>query len=669
MKKVILALLLSFVMSHFSWAQVGTWKNYLAYHDIQQIQAAGNELFVLASNDLYQYNKNDQSIITYDKVNGLSDTYITHIRWCKQAKRLIAVYSNMNIDLVETNGNINNISDIYTKAITGDKTLNSIYIYNQYAYLACGFGIVKVNLQNAEISESYMFGFPVTAVTVSGTTIYAQTSQGTLSGNLSDNLIDKSNWHTATSSPSFEQDNSDYDNNIDLVKTLDPGGPKYNFFGYMKFLNGRLYTCNGDFNNNASIQLLENNKWNIYQDDNISITTGVTYQGLVCLDIDPQDNNHLFAGGRNGLYEFNNSKFVKYYDYTNSPIERFDGSNKEYQLTTGLKYDKLGNLWILNSVAPTASLIKMTGTEFTKYNKSELMKLYSGGIYKSNGNLRNMIIDSDGKMWFINSNWVLPAVYQYDIDNDVIKAYETFINQDGTAINIVDQGINCITEDKDGNIWIGTTVGPIVLLKEDKSKNADEVTFTQVKVPRNDGTNYADYLLAGININSIAIDGGGRKWFGTDGNGIYLISADNMQEIQHFTAENSPLLSDFIFSIAINNTNGEVYFGTTMGLCSFVSDATESNTEMTKDNVWAYPNPVTPGYTGPITITGLTYNADVKILASNGAIVKEGRSNGGTFIWDGCNKDGNRVASGIYMVATATNTGEKGTVCKIAIIN
>ena len=105
------------------------------------------------------------------------------------------------------------------------------------------------------------------------------------------------------------------------------------------------------------------------------------------------------------------------------------------------------------------------------------------------------------------------------------------------------------------------------------------------------------------------------------------------------------------------------------GLCSYISDATQPNTEMTKDNVYAYPNPVTPEYTGIITIVGLSLNADVKIVASNGALITEGRSNGGTFTWDGCDKKGRRVASGIYMVVTATKDGNKGTVCKIAIIN
>ena len=89
---------------------------------------------------------------------------------------------------------------------------------------------------------------------------------------------------------------------------------------------------------------------------------------------------------------------------------------------------------------------------------------------------------------------------------------------------------------------------------------------------------------------------------------------------------------------------------------------------MTKDNVYAYPNPVKPDYTGLITVTGLTLNADVKIVTSNGTLVAQGRSNGGTFTWDGCDAKGKRVASGIYMVETATEDGGKGTVCKIAVI-
>ena len=612
-------------------AQIGTWRNYLSYYNIQQIKAAGDDIFVLASNGLYQYNKNDLSIVTYDKVNGLTDTNITHIAWCPKAKRLIAVYQNSNIDLIETNGNITNISDLYTKVMTGDKTVSSIRIDGVYAYLICGFGIVKVNVERAEIAESYTPNNPE----------YPKTLP--------------------------DEDNSDYDKYIDLVKTLNPGGPNYNYFGFMRFHNGKLYTCNGDYNHSSGIQILKDNQWELYQNEGISEVTGVSYVGAYCLDIDPSDENHIFTGSRNGLYEFRNGKFMKYYDNSNSPIEPFDNVSKEYQLTTATKFDQQGNLWIMNSSAPTTALVKLSNGTFTKLNHSELMKLNTNKSLpnRSNANLCNIIIDSQGKMWFVNNNWVTPAFYQYNMENDAIIAYETFINQDGTSLTI-NEGVRCLAEDLDHNIWICTSAGPLLFERSEINNNGS--TFTQVKVPRNDGTNYADYLLAGIDISSIAIDGGNRKWIGTNGNGVYLISADNMTQIHHFTTDNSKLLSNTVLSIAINPTSGEVFFGTENGLCSYISDATETNNEMTSDNVWAYPNPVEPGYTGPITITGLTLNADVKILSSNGAIVNEGRSNGGTYVWDGCDKKGRRVASGVYMVATATNKGDKGTVCKIAIV-
>lgn len=241
------------------------------------------------------------------------------------------------------------------------------------------------------------------------------------------------------------------------------------------------------------------------------------------------------------------------------------------------------------------------------------------------------------------------------------------MNEDGVVVVVSPSGmVRCITEDLQGNMWVGTSAGPLML--ETSQMNNENYYFNQVKVPRNDGTNYADYLLANVDVNCIAVDGGGRKWFGTSTQGVYLISADNMQQIQHFTSENSPLLANNVQSIAINPASGQVFFGTENGLCSYMSDATQTNTEMTKDIVWAYPNPVSPDYAGYITITGLTYNAQVKITTSSGVVVNEGRSNGGSYQWDGCDQKGRRVASGVYMVHTATSNGEKGVVCKIAIV-
>ena len=622
---------LSIINCQLSIAQIGTWRAYMSYYEPQQIVKAGsNTLFVRASNSLYSYHLNDHSITTYDKVNTLSDTYISYIAWSQQAKRLIITYQDGNIDLMDLQENVINISGLYNKLITGDKNVSSIRIDGIYAYLICGFGIVKVNMQRAEITDSYKPSHP----------------------------------EYPTSLP--EEDNSDYDRYIDLVKTLKPDGPQFNYFGFMIFSNNRLYGCNGDFNHDYPIQILNNNAWTIYQHEGISEQTGVSFQGAFCLDVDPSNPDHIFAGSRNGLYEYLNGQFIKYYDNSNSPIEPFDGVNKDYQLVTGTKFDSQGNLWFLNSSAPTTALVKYHNGTFTKLNHSELMKLNTGQIKnRSNAELSKMIIDSKGKMWFANNNWVTPAIYQYDLENDKITAYENFVNQDGIIINI-HEGVRCVVEDLEQNIWVGTSMGLLLLEKSEIENNGN--VFTQVKVPRNDGTNNADYLLANVDISSIAIDGGNRKWIGTLNNGVYLISADNMTQIHHFTTSNSKLLSNAVLSIAINPTSGEVFFATDKGLCSYVSDATAPNTEMTTDNVRAYPNPVEPGYSGPITISGLSLDADVKILTTNGVVVNQGRSNGGTYVWDGCDQKGRRVASGIYMVATATSKGEKGTVCKIAIV-
>lgn len=549
-------------------------------------------------------------------------------------------------------------------------------MYGKYAYVSNGFGILKLNMTDIEITDTYNLGFPVNWCEIEGNTIYAYSSaKGKYSASLSSNLLDKNNWKKVGNYVAKAQE--DKSELKQLVSTLNPGGPKYNYFGFLKYANNQLYTCNGNVGGqkDACIQILGKDNWNIYQDDNISNITGVGYKDLVCIDYDPLDIKHVFAGGRNGLYEFYDGKFVKHYNHTNSLIEIVGGlqNNAEYELVQGIKYDASGNLWLLNSEAPNSSLIEYSkDQEWISRSKSELMKYESYGVKnKSLATLQSMMIDSRGLLWFVNNHWANPSFFCYQFptnktDDGVIKAFTSITNQDGTTISNI-FGISCIAEDKNKNLWIGTNQGPFLL--ESNQITADSPVFTQVKVPRNDGTNYADYLLTGMNISCIAIDKANRKWFGTKNNGVYLISSDNLEQLNHFTTSNSKLLSDNIEAIAINDDTGEVYIGTENGLCSYMSDSNSSNEEMTKDNVWAYPNPVKPDYTGLITITGLSLNANIKIVTSKGTLVNQGKSSSGIYQWNGTDLKGKKVASGIYMVMTATEEGDKGVVCKIAIIN
>ena len=139
-KRYFLSLILFFsVVASALAGGVGTWKNYLDYSDVQWVEEGSNKLYVLASNSLYTYNKNDQSIKTYDKVNGLSDTDIRFIAWNKTARRLVIIYSNNNIDLLDDRGNVTNVPDYYLKTTMADKTVNGIDMSGVYCYLSTGY--------------------------------------------------------------------------------------------------------------------------------------------------------------------------------------------------------------------------------------------------------------------------------------------------------------------------------------------------------------------------------------------------------------------------------------------------------------------------------------------------------------------------------------------------
>ena len=113
----------------------------MAYYDVQDVKKGGSVLYVLASDNLYSYNEGDGSIQTYDKVNGLSDCGIAKIEWNSSVGKLIIVYSDYNIDMLDAKGNITNLSDFYSATISGDKTVNNIYMSGRFAYLSTGFGI------------------------------------------------------------------------------------------------------------------------------------------------------------------------------------------------------------------------------------------------------------------------------------------------------------------------------------------------------------------------------------------------------------------------------------------------------------------------------------------------------------------------------------------------
>lgn len=688
MKTITLLITILFMTLPLSAIDKGSWEIYTSYNDITEIEPAGNQVFALASNGLFSYHIKNGSVTTYDKANTLSDFDINHIAWNKNTKKLVITYTNGNIDLLDANGNVVNLPDLYLKSMTDNKQINHINISGTNAYLSLPFGIIKLDTKEGKILDTYKLGFNVNYSYIEDNCLYAASKEaGLYRGVLKNNLIDKNNWEktgnfkeqTKNSTTVYDTTNkywwtvkegklTYYTLNTDKEKIYQtegiiPDGPASNKFYRLYINKNKLYAVAGawsqekDCNNMGEVHVWNGEKWEEFEQPS-DASLGHRYRDLLCLDFDPSKEGHIMVGSKAGLYEFQDGKFIKCYNKDNTSVITSPLS-KSYTIISSVKYDTTGKLWLLNSLGDNSILsFDQSTQEWKNYPHTEIG---SSDRY----NLTGLIIDeNNGNMWFVNNSYEKNRLYKYNYNTDELTMYgATFTNEDGK--NITPIYVHCLTEDRNGNIWIGTTSGPLYLSLSD-IKNGTDI-FTQHKVPRNDNTNYADYLLDNSNIRCIAVDGANQKWFGTD-NGVYLISDDCNTQIYHFNTENSPLISNTIHSIAINNNAGKVYFATDKGLCSFNNGIVSPNAEMTKDNVYAYPNPVKPDYTGKINIVGLSFNADIKIVSTNGTLINEGRSAGGSYTWDGCDQNGKKVASGIYMVETATESGEKGVVCKIAII-
>ena len=688
MKTITLLITILFMTLPLSAIDKGSWEIYTSYNDITEIEPAGNQVFALASNGLFSYHIKNGSVTTYDKANTLSDFDINHIAWNKNTKKLVITYTNGNIDLLDANGNVVNVPDLYLKSMTDNKQINHINISGANVYLSLSFGIIKLDTKEGKILDTYKLGFNVNYSYIEDNCLYAASKEaGLYRGVLKNNLIDKNNWEktgnfkeqTKNSTTVYDTTNkywwtvkegklTYYTLNTDKEKIYQtegiiPDGPASNNFYRLYINKNKLYAVAGawsqekDCNNMGEVHVWNGEKWEEFEQPS-DASLGHLYRDLLCLDFDPSKEGHIMVGSKAGLYEFQDGKFIKCYNKDNTSVITSPLGNN-YTIISSVKYDATGKLWLLNSLGDNSILsFDQTTQEWKHYPHSEIG---SNDRY----NLTGLIIGkNNGNIWFVNNYYEKNRLYKYNYNTDELTMYgPTFTNEDGRDITPI--YVHCLAEDRNGNIWIGTTSGPLYLSMSD-IKNGNNI-FTQHKVPRNDNTNYADYLLDNSNIRCIAVDGANQKWFGTD-NGVYLVSDDCNTQIYHFNTENSPLISNTIHSIAINNNAGKVYFATDKGLCSFNNGIVSPNAEMTKDNVYAYPNPVKPDYTGKINIVGLSFNADIKIVSTNGTLINEGRSAGGSYTWDGCDQNGKKVASGIYMVETATESGEKGVVCKIAII-
>lgn len=697
--KRILLLYIIFLSVLCSFANsIGKWTLYPAYRNISYVAPAGKDIFVISSGSLFSYNIDDNSLQTYTKNDVLTDVGIKNIAWVKSAGKLAIIYDSGIIDFLSLNGNVTTLSDIADKNMTDDKTINDIFVSGQYAYLATGFGVIKINVKEEYVVDTYRLGVNITAVALKDSYVYARTDSGVLKCKTTDNILNKSSWVNTSEDwqsicPNnnlsneygtlfFDQTNKCYwgnnndgkltryektDAGIEAKTTgVAPDGPFSNNFWRIYIHDGKVFCAAGNLSCDLYLHLPglvqymdENKEWKKIEDPGSEIL-GYNYVDANCIAFDPKDKNHFFVGAASGIYEYRDYKIVNAFNSQNSELTGMYNSELARSLVTSMTFDNEGNLWIMNGWCDNIVVCYTKDGEWKKYPQSEATLTNFYGV-----DLQGCFISpSNNRMWWSNVHWGHSALYSYDYKKNEMKSYKNFFNQDNQSLTL-HYSYN-ICEDKKGNIWLATSTGPTYLSKEDILEGNE--IFTQHKVPRNDGTNYADYLMNNIPVRIIAVDAENRKWMGTTDLGIYVISDDCNEEVYHFTNENSPLISNFIYDITIDDKTGEVYIATDKGLCSFTTAVKESNTDMTDDSIYSYPNPVTPEYSGDVSIIGLAPGAQVMILTTSGQLINKGTASGGVYNWNCKDKSGNRVASGVYMVAVTDNNGDKGVVTKIAVV-
>ena len=446
---------------------------------------------------------------------------------------------------------------------------------------------------------------------------------------------------------------------------------------YLTYQNGTLYSMNSGRNykgasNGKSVMLssLKNGVWNKLNPIKVDIHNN-SYKSLIepyGMAIDPFDSEKIWFGSFfEGIYCIKNGKQIQKIDHLNSPMYL-----DFVVCVSDLKFDKEGNLWFSfynfnkTTYAPLYILPKdklykenLTADDFISIDLGNFATTYGSQLCISKDG-RYVLLASNmwkSKLAIIDTNGTLT-----DISDDRVAIVTTYNDQDGKNFDI--GYINSIKEDN-GKYWLATNVG-VGLINNIKAAFSGNVVVNRVKVPRNDGTNLADYLLDGLCINDIAIDGANRKWFGSSTSGLYLTSSDGSEILEHFSTENSSLTSDEITSVACSTDDNRVFIGTKKGTFVYESDAAPSQDDYS--DVYAYPNPVRPDYSGHITVAGLMDNSLVKITDSMGNLVYSGRSTGGMFVWNGLNSEGSRVNTGVYYVFASQNENDKSSGCVTKIL-
>ncbi|MBK7173956.1 MAG: T9SS type A sorting domain-containing protein [Bacteroidales bacterium] len=416
-----------------------------------------------------------------------------------------------------------------------------------------------------------------------------------------------------------------------------PGGRNASF--------GNLYSA-------AQYYTFEDESWSSF---NMANTPSLgEMRDLISIAADPQDDNHAYIGSWGyGFLEVNDGAIVNSFTPENSSLQ-YSINASDMIFVGGAAFDGNQNLWVTNSTAANILSVKKADGQWKSFNL---------GTYGTGIDVGAVTIDHSNQKWMQVRDLSLIVFNDNNtLDNAADDQVRKLTNAPGNG-DLPGNGIASLAVDMDGQLWIGSDQGVAVIYSPE---NVFEGGNYDAQIIQVEEEGFLHPLLETEAVTAIAINGNNEKWLGTDKSGVFLMSADGSKEIYHFTEENSPLLSNSITGIKVAS-DGEVFFGTANGIVSYKDASQPPAAEL--DSVYVYPNPVREDYTGPIAITNLVSESNVKITDMGGNLVWETMAEGGRVVWDGKDLDGDRVRTGVYIVFITNADGSKKSVAKILFIN
>ena len=450
---------------------------------------------------------------------------------------------------------------------------------------------------------------------------------------------------------------------------LDYSGPADNRYFYGLCAHGSYYSVGGGRTSNrqglpGSVKVYSGTQWMNLTPQEVEPKSGITFSDAVSVAVDPADKSHFFVGTwGEGLYEFRENTF--YARRAEAPLQSAVEGDPHYVRVGSLSFDGYGRLWMAQgSVSDPIRSLEADG-RLAGYRFDAVSGVNSFGT---------MLCLPGGTNWLALNHRggdQLNGLFVFNINNtpsdpsdDKSLLISQFSDRAGKAIAATKY--YDLAVDKSGTLWVGTDKGPLMIYGAASVLSSASVPTATRPVGGKEPNLY--YVLDNISVSSIAVDAQNNKWIGTHNDGLYLLSPDGSELIRHFTVADSPLLSNSVTTLSIDEGSGILYIGTTAGLMTYNIGA-GADFNAVRSEAYVYPNPVRPEDSDLVTVKGLLAGSVVRVADMAGRVLYQEQAVTSELTFYARLNNGERYPSGVYQVIISDPTARKTHTLRFAVIN